>query len=831
MSMFHRKSHSLEEFDGVVSRSSVDETSYHYSGSTSFRRKMKSVRGMRFRPVFPAIIGVSLGFALSMFYIPVVEQQCLYDLEESQVLILGRQQPGMSDTSEKRTEESKPVVHNAVPPKVTHFSYGLRPFYVASELGHRDKLLVGILTTEENIDSLVLAVNNTWGPLLPKIIFFTPFSRDVDFSEKYNKVLGLPIVQLADVEDENFSKTKLSFKMLKYMYDHYANNYEWFMRVEDSMYLKPEKLLELLNSVNSSKDVYLGRPGSYRAKGGDNGDDNLYSNDKYCYGGTGIALSRSALMKLSPHLENCLENALTEQEDVELGRCLLENVQLQCTWSYEAEDLFYHFPKDTGETKIINLIKERRMARTISLHPVSNPLLMYKIHRYFAELELNKTFVETRTLQNAIKDMLPYLPKGVPEKRPSWPIGFRQPFKPQSRFEVLQWEYFTDTSSYGFTEVNPKVPLQGDYKKDVEDVKETAIKMLTREYSNVNKQFLLMNGYRRVDPRRGAEYILDIGIKPGAAENRGTGKEADMTIRRVHLLRPYTMVENILMPTSIEQRGIHLVLPVLRNDTKRLDDFFQIYQKVCLQTGENVVLLTVFVNVREAGQEKNKGDIFADGKAIISRYKQKYTWAQLPWIQIGVKYNSLTLLMDIVTMKLPANALIFLAALEVEFNVNFLSRCRVNALSGEQVFFPIPFAYYDPAIVFRQAKIPDVIPVHKDTGHWAPGPRKMACFDNKDYKDIRINSDNFLKEEKSQTLQLMEVFAASSLHVLQAVDIDLRKRYEQVTCDPHLEEDEYNTCLKFKAEGMASRSQLALLMFEMEQKSQGNGATEFHQLR
>jgi len=46
---------------------------------------------------------------------------------------------------------------------------------------------------------------------------------------------------------------------------------------------------------------------------------------------------------------------------------------------------------------------------------------------------------------------------GVPEKIPSWPIGFHPPFKPQSRFEVLQWEYFTDTSSYGFTEVNPKV--------------------------------------------------------------------------------------------------------------------------------------------------------------------------------------------------------------------------------------------------------------------------------------------------------------------------------------------------------------------------------------
>ena len=77
---------------------------------------------------------------------------------------------------------------------------------------------------------------------------------------------------------------------------------------------------------------------------------------------------------------------------------------------------------------------------------------------------------------------------------------------------------------------------------------------------------------------------------------------------------------------------------------------------------------------------------------------------------------------------------------------------------------------------------------------------------------------------------ILQVFASSSLHVFQAVDIDLRKQYQTVTCDPHLNEADYNKCLTFKAEGMASRSQLALLMFEMEQKSRGNGATEVHQL-
>jgi len=33
----------------------------------------------------------------------------------------------------------------------------------------------------------------------------------------------------------------------------------------------------------------------------------------------------------------------------------------------------------------------------------------------------------------------------------------------------------------------------------------------------------------------------------------------------------------------------------------------------------------------------------------------------------------------------------------------------------------------------------------------------MACFDNKDYKDLRMNSDDFLKEEKTPSLDLVKV--------------------------------------------------------------------------
>lgn len=53
--------------------------------------------------------------------------------------------------------------------------------------------------------------------------------------------------------------------------------------------------------------------------------------------------------------------------------------------------------------------------------------------------------------------------------------------------------------------------------------------------------------------------------------------------------------------------------------------------------------------------------------------------------------------------------------------------------------------------------------MHRDTGHWDQGPRDMACFDNKDYKDMRMNSDDFLKERESDAPDLMEVMIKPDL--------------------------------------------------------------------
>ena len=53
-------------------------------------------------------------------------------------------------------------------------------------------------------------------------------------------------------------------------------------------------------------------------------------------GGPGVIFSRSALRKLAPHLDACLQSVVVSyNEDVEVGRCVSKMLKLQCTWSWE----------------------------------------------------------------------------------------------------------------------------------------------------------------------------------------------------------------------------------------------------------------------------------------------------------------------------------------------------------------------------------------------------------------------------------------------------------------------------------------------------------------
>lgn len=193
------------------------------------------------------------------------------------------------------------------------------------EKGKDNFIFVGIMTAKKFIDNRGLASHRTWASTINGNVMF--FSSEGSVSGH-----GVPVVALPGVDD-HYPPQKKSFMMLKYMYDHFLDKYEWFMRADDDVFIKGDKLDEFLRGINSSQPRFIGQAGTGKAD--ELGKLSLTAQENFCMGGPGMIFSRETLRRMAPHISYCLRNLYTSHEDVEIGRCVRKFAGIQCTWSYE----------------------------------------------------------------------------------------------------------------------------------------------------------------------------------------------------------------------------------------------------------------------------------------------------------------------------------------------------------------------------------------------------------------------------------------------------------------------------------------------------------------
>ena len=70
----------------------------------------------------------------------------------------------------------------------------------------------------------------------------------------------------------------------------------------------------------------------------------LRDEENFCMGGPGVIFSRETLIRVAPHVNDCLQHLMTNHEDVELGRCIHWFAGVTCTWSYEVLSAKLSFP-------------------------------------------------------------------------------------------------------------------------------------------------------------------------------------------------------------------------------------------------------------------------------------------------------------------------------------------------------------------------------------------------------------------------------------------------------------------------------------------------------
>ena len=118
--------------------------------------------------------------------------------------------------------------------------------FAADELKIGEKLFVGILSNARTIDTYAIALNKTIGQVLDKTLYFMP-GRGTE---------SQPFMQTVIFTGQHTST--VPFSIMTYLNEFFVNSYDWFYFSTDKTYLRADKLLDLVNNMTFTYDIFLG---------------------------------------------------------------------------------------------------------------------------------------------------------------------------------------------------------------------------------------------------------------------------------------------------------------------------------------------------------------------------------------------------------------------------------------------------------------------------------------------------------------------------------------------------------------------------------------------
>ncbi|KAF7633085.1 Hexosyltransferase [Meloidogyne graminicola] len=583
--------------------------------------------------------------------------------------------------------------------RFSHFSYFSRQ---KQQNNNKQLILVGVMTTKNFLETRALQIWQTWAEQISgEVIFFV--SENTELNGKIKKS-GMPIISLRGVDD-SYPPQKKSFAMLRWMFDNRFSDFHWFLRADDDLYIRSEKLANLLLSLDPSKALLLGQAGLGNIE--EYGQLSLGPNDNYCMGGPGIILSKETLGQLAPHLEQCLRSLLTTHEDVELGRCIRKHVGIACPWNYEMQTLFHN------NASIANLfhnyssasINSNLLFHLITLHPVKNPISMRFIHLRAKMLKLS----ELRQKRMEILEQLEKIKlkeQLITEQKQSQIINSASnqnalfsgliPKIPKFTENVPIWEFISSDTKLLFCVKRPNCP-----KHTIEvELRRQISQVLTQIFDEFNLNALqkgrilhfqrILYGYIRVQPTFGIDFVLDIALRyrrlRGPLHSR-----APLTVRRhVFVQQRFGPIQSRCKQrilAKIDEKQIINIIIALKGRSEVFKSFAK--NLINLAKGRGDIRLIL---VHYSSDNINENILINTTITQLLNNKIPVHLLKMPLGKVFNRGEALTAGISL----LPSNSLLLLADVDILIQEGALDRIRLNTILGKQIYFPIVFSEFSP---------------------------------------------------------------------------------------------------------------------------------------
>ncbi|TDH01705.1 hypothetical protein EPR50_G00165430 [Perca flavescens] len=791
------------------------------------------------RPWSTVIVGVFLGFtASSWLFVPQVLESkrkkspvCLYNSDASVgkgPAILGNtagskdrdsplfsQEDGLFSTGNSSGDTAAPIS------RPTHFLY------------------VGVMTAKKYVRSRAVAAYQTWASSIPgKVEFFSSAGTGTVLVP-----VPVPVVSLAGVDD-SYPPQKKSFMMLKYIHDHYLDKYEWFMRADDDVYIRGEKLELFLRSLNSSKPLYLGQTGLGMAE--ELGRLALEPGENFCMGGPGMIFSREVLRRMVPHINTCLREMYTTHEDVEVGRCVRRFGGTQCVWSYEMQQLFYE-NYEHNKKGFIEELHSSKIHNAITLHPNKKPAYQYRLHSFMLSREISRLCYRSILLhrQGLMMSSLSDTEVQWEDQQLGSPPSYMR-YKPNERHDVIEWDFLTGRHVYSAAENKiVRQSLGNSLRTALEGIILQVMEMIN-ENSKTRGRVIdfkeIQYGYYRVDPMHGAEYIIDLLL----LYKKHKGRKITVPVRRhaylqqsfsrpffsetdeldvaelvaainsesqslsflsnsLKFLSPFQVHESTRDMWEQSQRKVNILVPLSgRYDT--FVRFMENFEKVCLIPKQNVKLSIVLVD-NESSQNRGRH------MQLVKDFYRKYPKADLSIIPMTGNFSR-GLALELGSSQLHNDSLLFFCDVDLIFSGDALQRCRDNAVQGRQAYFPVVFSQYNPKIVYSEKALREnMFVLTKKSGFWRDYGFGIACV----FKSDLLKAGGFDTSILGWGLEDVDLFTKvinSGLKVLRSQEPGIVHMYHPVHCNTSLEQKQHKMCLGSRASTFASTMQLAELWLE-----------------